>query len=74
MSQKMVKCKVSTWGVAPAPQYSHGIMTCSRMEKTAHAEIPAGGAGQGRGWSLELYRYRGTSPINHYLMTGVTLF
>ena len=42
MSQKMVKCEVSSWGIAPAPWYSHGISTCSRMEKTAHLGIPEG--------------------------------
>jgi len=25
MSEKMVKCEVSSWGVAPAPWHNHGI-------------------------------------------------
>jgi hypothetical protein len=35
MSQKMVKCEVSSWGIAPALWNHHGKITCSRMEKTA---------------------------------------
>ena len=42
MNQTMVKCEVLSWGIAPAPRCSHGIFTCSRMEKTTHPGLPKG--------------------------------
>jgi len=50
MSQKMVKCEVSSWGIAPAPRYSYGMVTWSRMEKTAHSGIPEGAEGADLSW------------------------
>jgi hypothetical protein len=43
-SQKILKCEVSSWGIAPVPWYSHGIITCSRMGRTAHSGILKGGS------------------------------
>ena len=37
-----VSNQVSSWGMDPAPRHSHGIVTCSRMKKTAHSGIPGG--------------------------------
>ena len=38
----MVKCEVSSWGVAPAPRYSDGFITFSWTEKSAHSGLPEG--------------------------------
>ena len=42
MSQKMVKCEESSWVIAPVLRYRHGIITCSRIEKSDHSGLPEG--------------------------------